>query len=347
MLFAVGTKVRFLHSRDEGVVTGLLDNDMVNVLLDDGNFEIPAFIDDLVRAEEFQDAHPSVKAKIVPGKQKNKEERPDRPPVETQYTILKSFGIQLAFDPVADAYGHTEKYRIILINDTRDNAIIGMELYLGGRVSLRYNGKLDQVSTQKVGELLFDQLNDSPLFEVDCWRITTQGTGSKMHKTLRLKPKHFFNKVKTAPLLNKRVHLFRLFESLKSKIEPKEEGLDAYTRRNLRPASQWLDIRERMPHEVVELAEFIPELDLHIERLVSNSKKLSKGEILAIQLSHFESYIQKAIRLGVERVFIIHGVGKGRLRDAIASQLLQMPEVSTFRNEFHPRYGYGATEVVF
>ena len=56
---------------------------------------------------------------------------------------------------------------------------------------------------QKVGELLFDQLNDSPLFEVDCWRITTQGTGSKMHKTLRLKPKHFFNKVKTAPCSTK------------------------------------------------------------------------------------------------------------------------------------------------
>ena len=347
MLYAVGTRVRFLHSRDEGVVTGMLEDGMVNVLLDDNGFEIPAFVDDLMRAEDFQDAHPSVKAKIVPGKQKNKEEKPDRPPIETQYTILKSFGIQLAFDPVLNQQGHAEKYGIILINDTRYDTLIGLELYLNGRVSLRYTGKLDQVSTHLLGELLFDQLNDGPLFEVDCWRITTQGTSSKMHKTLRLKPKQFFNRVKTAPLLNKRVHLFRLFETLKSGIDPKEEDLQSYTLRNAPPAQAWYDLRERMPHEVLELAEFIPELDLHIEKLTANSKKMNKSEILRTQLSHFESYMDKAIRLGVERVFIIHGVGKGRLRDAISSRLLQMPEVSTFRNEFHPRYGYGATEVVF
>lgn len=347
MLFAIGTRVRFLHSRDEGVVTGLLDNGMVNVLLDESAFEIPAFIDDLMRAEEYDDANPSVKAKIVPGKQESKSKKPEQPQVETQYTILKSFGIQMAFDPVLNSLGHTEKYRMILINDTRNDVLISLELYLGGRVTLRYNGKLDRTSTHQVGELLFDQLNDSPLFEIDCWRVTTQGTGSKMHKTLRLKPKQFFSRVKTAPLLNKQVHLYRLFENLSGKAEPKEEDLQSYTRRNISPPPQWLDVRERMPHEVAELAEFIPELDLHIENLTPNFKKLSNSEILRIQLSHFESYIDKAIRLGVERVFIIHGVGKGRLRDAIASLLLQMPEVSTFRNEFHPRYGYGATEVVF
>ncbi|MCO6493667.1 MAG: Smr/MutS family protein [Phaeodactylibacter sp.] len=347
MLFAVGTRVRFLHSRDEGVVTALLDNDMVNVLLDDSDFEIPAFIDDLARAEDFQDASPSVKARIVPGKQQRKEEIPERPPVETQYTILKSFGIQIAFDPVPDVRGYAVKYRVILINDTRFDTIIGLELFLNGRVSLRYNGKLGRASIQPIGELLFDQLNDNPIVEADCWRITTQGTGSKMHKALRLKPKQFFNRVKTAPLLNKRVHLFRLFENLKGSIEPKEEDLQSYTRRNIHPNQQWLDIRERMPHEVVELAEFLPELDLHIDKLAPNHKKMTKAEILRTQLAHFEAYIDKAVRLGVERVFIIHGVGKGRLRDAIASRLLQMPEVRTFRNEYHPRYGYGATEVVF
>ncbi len=347
MLFAVGTKVRFLHSRDEGVVTSLLDDGMVNVLLDGSNFEIPAFVDDLVRAEDYIDANPSVKAKIVPGKQENKSKRPERPPVETQYTILKSFGIQLAFDPVLNLQGHAEKYRIVLINDTRHDVLISLELYLGGRVWLRYNGKLEHTSTHQAGELLFDQLNDSPAFEVDCWRVTTQGTGSKMHKTLRLKPKQFFSKVKTAPLLNKQAHLFRLFENLEDKAEPREEGLEDYTRRNTPPSHPWVDIRERLPHEVVELAEFIPELDLHIEKLTPNFRKLSKAEILRLQLSHFEYYIEKAIRLGVERVFIIHGVGTGRLRDAIATRLLQMPEVNTFRNEYHPRYGYGATEVVF
>ncbi|WP_428409939.1 Smr/MutS family protein [Phaeodactylibacter xiamenensis] len=43
----------------------------------------------------------------------------------------------------------------------------------------------------------------------------------------------------------------------------------------------------------------------------------------------------------------MHGIGKGKLRDSIASRLIQMPEVRSFRNEYHHRYGYGATEVIF
>lgn len=347
MLFAIGTRVRFLHSRDEGVVTGLLDNGMVNVRLDGSDFEIPAFIDDLIRAEDQRVPQAGVKAKIIQVPEGRGQARPERPPIESQYTILKSFGIQLAFDPVLKPDGQAEKYRMYLINDTRYDALFTFELRLEGRVSQRQNGKLAQVSAFLLGELLFDQLNDNPLVELDCWRITTQGTGSRMNKQLRIKPKQFFKNIRTAPLLNRPVHLYRLFDNLKNEITPAQEDLQTYTRRNLRPLQSPLDFHERMPHEVVEYAEFIPEIDLHIEKLVSNPAKLGNAEILRIQLSHFDAYIDKAIRLGVERVYIIHGVGKGRLRDAIASRLFQMPEVKTFRNEYHPRYGYGATEVVF
>ena len=351
MLFSVGTKVRFLHSKDEGVVTALLDNGMVNVLLAGSNFEIPAFIDDLARAEDYRDEHPSVKAKIVKGPSPSPVQTPPPPVIESQYTILKSLGIQLAFDPVLRPDGQAEKYRIFLLNDTRYDFLITFELHLKERLALSRNSKLPQMSTLELGELLFDQLNDGPAIELDCWRITTQGTDRRMHKSLRIKPKQFFKNVRTAPLLNRQVHLFRLFENLDEHQTPAsgDEGLKDYTKRLTKPAPTYntIDVRERMPHEVVELAEFIPEIDLHIEMLVNNHQKLGNAEILRIQLSHFDAYIDKAIRLGVERVFVIHGLGKGRLRDAIASRLLQMQEVRSFRNEYHPRYGYGATEVVF
>ncbi|RME96879.1 MAG: hypothetical protein D6772_11235, partial [Bacteroidetes bacterium] len=57
-------------------------------------------------------------------------------------------------------------------------------------------------------------------------------------------------------------------------------------------------------------------------------------------------YLDQAIRLGAERVFVIHGVGEGKLRDAIAERLRQNPQVVDFKNEYHPRYGFGATEVI-
>ncbi|MBK6949349.1 MAG: Smr/MutS family protein [Haliscomenobacter sp.] len=104
---------------------------------------------------------------------------------------------------------------------------------------------------------------------------------------------------------------------------------------------------KEITHEVREAAEFLPELDLHIEKLVNDPAHLSNAQIAQLQLKVFEDYMDKAIRLGLERVFIIHGLGKGRLKDMIASRLIRMPEVLTFKNEFHPKYGHGATEVIF
>ena len=74
---------------------------------------------------------------------------------------------------------------------------------------------------------------------------------------------------------------------------------------------------------------------------------IAKNQILSVQLSHFENFMQRAIRLDVERVFIIHGVGEGKLRSAIQKRLQEMEAVKSFKNEFHGRYGYGATEVIF
>lgn len=97
----------------------------------------------------------------------------------------------------------------------------------------------------------------------------------------------------------------------------------------------------------MRFASFVQEIDLHAEKLSSDAHKMNNAEILRLQIQHFDNYMRKAIQIGVDRVFIIHGLGKGRLRDSIASRLIRMPEVVTFRNEYHPKYGYGATEVVF
>lgn len=346
MLFSVGTRVKFLHTKDEGVVTALLDNDMVSVLLDEDDIEIPAFVDDLIRYEDFIDQHPSVKAKIVPGKKDKEVKPPERPPIETQYNILKSVGIQLAFDPVMNKEGNAEKYEIYLINDTKGDTLFKLTLTLKGRIILNKNGKLGRISVFYLGDLLFDQLNDSPVFDVECWRIKTDGTGPRLHKTLKIKPKQFFKRVKTAPLLNKKVHLFKVFDQLKPTSEKKGEDLRAYTQKNTAPARLWQNLHERMPHEVMDYASFVPEIDLHIEKLVENHQKMDASQILHIQLQHFERFIDKAIHLGAKRVFIIHGLGKGRLRDAIATQLIRMEAVKSFKNEFHHRYGFGATEVI-
>lgn len=348
MLFSVGTRVKFLHSKDAGVVTALLSGEMVNVLLDESGLEIPAFVDDLIRSEDYIDQNPSVKAKIVPGKKNREPIRPDMSLMENQYAVLKSIGIQLAFDPKIKSDATVDQYELFLINDTKFDILYNIELKLRNKTPRDFNGKLDAMSYVSLSNFLFDDLNDAPTFNCDCWRISTDGKGPVQHKLLKIKPKQFFKKQRTAPFLNRPVHLFILFEKLvASENQEKKEDLKTYTKRNSTPLKKnFPKLHYYKSPDVNEVASFIPEIDLHIEKIAPDSGLTSNRDILHLQIQHFEQFIAKAIRLGIQRVFVIHGVGKGKLRDTIASQLIQMPEVLSFKNEFHERYGYGATEVL-
>ncbi|MEO7534288.1 MAG: Smr/MutS family protein, partial [Ferruginibacter sp.] len=88
-------------------------------------------------------------------------------------------------------------------------------------------------------------------------------------------------------------------------------------------------------------------VDLHIEKLSDNWKHLSNFEILTIQLKEFEKFYDLAISHYQPTLIIIHGVGTGKLRDEIHEQLRLKKEVKSFVNQYHPSYGYGATEIFF
>jgi hypothetical protein len=349
MILPIGAKVVFLRSAHTGVVTEHLDEQMVSVYVADWDMEIPVSTDDLALAEP--EKYPGLrKSKPVPPPQEPRKNTPARPePVATAPANTTNTGVLVAFDPVLKNDGTPEAFRVFLLNDTEADIIYSFDLYVGNQQRISRNGKLSAGNTLDTGHISFDDLNDSPEIEAECWRITTDGTGGKHEKLLRIKPKVFFGRLMEAPLIGRRAHVFPLFERLEaSRPKPgKEEDLSDYTKRNARPnAILAVPVEQRDRHEVREAAEFLPELDLHAEKLVPDPSRLNNAQILQLQLKVFEEYIEKAHRLGFERVFIIHGLGTGRLKDAIASRLLRMPEVVTFKNEYHPKYGYGATEVL-
>ena len=349
MLFAIGTKVRLKHTGDHGEVTEMLADGMLNVWIPAQEMEIPVFEDDLVREQDF---------KAAP--KKNKKPAPvATPPVEKivqyappattdNYTTFKSQGLQLAFDPKYDIEGLTTHYQVFLLNDSTAEFLFSSQRTLPNQSAKKTHGKLTAHSTYQLEDVLFDQLNDTPIYEIECWEITTAGTGNKQQKTLKVKAKQFFKKVKIAPLLDRAVHLYVLFDRVIPKKKEKEDDLKSYTQKNVRPVQyQKTGNQNYNVHDVKEYANFTGEIDLHIENLPSRKGKMSSGEKLQLQLDHFEKYVDKAIRLGVPRIYVIHGIGKGKLKNMIASRLIQMPEVKTFKNEYHPRYGWGATEVIF
>ncbi|MEM6316030.1 MAG: Smr/MutS family protein [Bacteroidota bacterium] len=346
MLFAIGTKVRLKHTGDEGTITEMLSDGMLNVWIEAQAMEIPVFEEDLERAEDYENKH--LKAKIIrPSSSKSTTVTTQKHDLQLS-GLSANQGLLLTFIPRLDEARFVKKYQVYLINDTAYEFIFSAKVSLPNLSSRTIHGKLTTGGSFFLQDLLFDQLNDAPTFEIESWPVTTAGTGNKQHKTIKVKAKQFFKKSVHVSLLDQTAHVYVLVEKLGKPKAKKGEDLKTYTQQKVRPVRyQQSNYKRHRQHDVEEFANFSGEIDLHIENLPSRKGKMNNAEKLHLQLDHFDQFIAKAIRLGVPRIFIIHGIGKGKLRDIIASRLIRMPEVKTFKNEYHPRYGWGATEVIF
>ena len=90
------------------------------------------------------------------------------------------------------------------------------------------------------------------------------------------------------------------------------------------------------------------EVDLHLEKIITGrNQNLSNYDKLNIQLEEAKRCLDFAISKRYQRVVLIHGVGEGILRNEIHDILKLKIEVKSFINQFHPLYGYGATEIFF
>ena len=353
MILAKGSRVRFKYTGEEGIVEALLEGQMINVRMDDGEI-IPAFIEDIERIDENtrRPSHkPPVKAKIVPGKKDRIPTPPKRSHPDSQYALLKEEGVQLAFEEIQSPDGITSHFLIHLINATRSDILYSFVFGIAGQhTPYPVNGKLERMHSIELGTMPFDQLNEAPVLQLECWQISTEGTGPQLSKKIKIKPQQFFKKNRTAPLLDIPSYLYLVFDSFTptQRQKKEKEDLRSYTQRKAKETPKSNDLSDYISkelHNVKTFADFNNEIDLHIENLVDNTRGMSNADILHLQMRRFEDYMQQAIRIGVPKVFIIHGVGKGRLRSEIARWLDDNPYVVSHKNEYHHRFGYGATEV--
>ncbi len=349
MLYAIGTKVRLRFTGERGTITGILDGGMLQVRLDnDPDFEIPTFEEDLQRDEAAEPM--SAGAKFIQGKPEKKPEAPPARRLQTQYKILKPKGLQLAFEPMPARDGSVSRFKVWLLNDTPYEFLIEFDLYTHVRDVLSIDEKIAATTALELCDFLSDDLNESPEAFLRVQRITTAGPDTHIENTLKIKPKQFFNSLLTAPILNVLAYQYVMIDKFETEEKEEETDLKAYAKQQARKPVKPLQQANSKPYKAFDpeaLANFDPEIDLHIQNLINGYARLDKGEILRIQLQHSQRFVEKAARLGAPRVFLIHGVGEGKLKDAIAEQLRNNPYVVKFKNEYHHKYGFGATEVIF
>ena len=86
------------------------------------------------------------------------------------------------------------------------------------------------------------------------------------------------------------------------------------------------------------------EIDLHIENISDSRRGLSNFEIVTFQLSYFRKRLYQALENNEEFLVVIHGVGKGVLKEEIYKYLKQFPNITVCSADTK-LYGMGASEI--
>ena len=338
MKFQIGDKVLILHSNEEGEVVDIINNKMV--MVDVRGVKFPAYNDQL----DFPYFKRFTEKKFFESKPAKK--FIDEVPKEKKKLVEKVIdGIWLNFVPVmnSDDFGDdiVEELKIHLVNKTE----VGYKFkycltYSGQQVGFEITNQIHPFEDFYIHDIPFENFNDGPLFSFEFSLLTSNKKKAENFETsLKLKPKQIFTRIEELKKNGEATFSYKLLDTYPDKIEEPAMDIPSLSGAGYRvyEASQARQHLEPAKYEV----------DLHIEKLTSNWESLNNFEKLTLQLKTFEKYLDLASAHHQSRMIAIHGVGTGKLRDEIHEILRMRREVKTFVNQYHPAYGYGATEIYF
>ena len=161
-LFGIGTKVKFLTTPDSGTIIDKLGDGMVMVQLDGVDIDIPAFEEDLIRAEDFTAQTIDIQSINPKNIVKTGKLIAVEAPASTEFdplsikSVFKNSGVHLAFLPIKKRTGEIEKFDILLINDTPFDIVFALDFVLFDDIQWSKEGILKPVKFEKIGEVVFD-----------------------------------------------------------------------------------------------------------------------------------------------------------------------------------------------
>ena len=336
MKFQVGDKVLVLHSNEEGEVIEIMNNKMV--MVDVRGVKFPAYIDQL----DFPYFKRFTEKKLFP--QKKAKQHIDDIKKEKESPHRTVDGVWLSFLPVIDIDESgddvVETLKIHLINRTKTAYHFTYNQQFFGKTEFDLKNEIKPFEDFYLHNVAFADMSDSPNFSFEFSLLQPEkGKADFYEASIKLKPKQLFAKIEEIKNKGQATFSYRLFENYPDKLEQEKMDLDSLAAKGIKIYNAKEARKHLPPARTV--------VDLHIEKLMDDWKRLSNAEILGIQLKEFEKWYELAIAHFQSQLIVIHGVGKGRLRDEIHDILRLKREVKSFVNQYHPSFGYGATEIYF
>lgn len=310
----IGDKVRFLHSKGEGIIRKVVDARTYEVEIEDG-FIIPVLRTDIVKVSGDEN-------KISGRTNSDQEITFDTPLASVKENPF------LALIPFNDKI-----YSVFIVNTTSRNILYTYFTNDGNQVKGVASGTLKRGETIKVNEADISQFEKWPEYIIQMLFFTYGNSivSNPFTKRIKFKASSFFKKKQTIPIIDKEGYLISL-----------EQGESIKLPGNL-TEKMFEEEKSFSYQEAITKPE--EEIDLHIEKLVSDFSKMSPSEILDLQVKTFETKLDNAIASGMDEIVFIHGVGNGILKTKIHKILSQHKNIRFFKDAKKEKFGFGATMV--
>jgi hypothetical protein len=335
MKFSIGDIVLLKRTGEEGRVVDFVNKEMIEVEV--GGTHFPVFLDEVDHPylKWFTDK----KKAAPPAPRRNVEDLLPEPKARNIGHDVAS-GFHLSFLPVFrfDEFEDVvDKLKAYFINQTPYQLFLQYECLNQSGTLFTHKTELQPFSHFYLHDIPFMEMHDQPRFSYIIEEKQAKEQQARLSDTLRIRPKKLFEYISRIQRENHPMFHIRLAEDFP--LPPDPFGSQKAVTESIGSIVTALKTeRKEKPR---------PEIDLHIEELVANTKGLSNFEMLTIQMEAFEDALNEAIRNHQQSLVVIHGVGKGRLKEEIHNMLRDIPEVEFFQHDWSPRYGYGATEIFF
>lgn len=335
--YQIGDKVLILHSNEEAEVVDIINEQML--LVDIKGISFPVYMDQV----DFPYFKRFTEKQQTPAKKEKQFIDDVRREKMAELNKVED-GVWLTFLPVmnTDEFGDTvvEEMKIHLVNHTKFRYNFIYALHFFGKPDFELKNTVHPFEDFYLHDILFEDLNDNPSFEFEFHLAEPDKDKEDYFDTVvKLKPKQLFAKIKELQETGRATFSQLLFEKYPDRSL--EETVELSDR--LKSGAKLYNAADARQH--MEQAKSV--IDLHIEKLTDEWRRMSNYEMLSLQLRTFEKYYQLSVTHHQPSLVVIHGIGEGKLRDEIHQLLRNKNEVRSFVNQYHPRYGYGATEIYF
>ena len=339
MKYQTGDEIIIKLTGEDGRVLEIMNEQMV--MIEVRGVKFPAYVDQL----DFPYFKRFSEKKIQPEKKKEKKYVEDVPKEKPQPNQIKvADGVWLTLIPkfTLDEFNDevVELLKIYLVNRTNYSFNFEYEQKLLGETEFAIKNEIASFHDFYLHDFAFEHINDSPNFCLD-FSLTkpNKKKAPNFETLLKLKPKQVFKQIEELKKNNQSTISYKLFEEYPDKVEEEKFELSGLAAKGFKIYAA-NKIRQNLePARTV--------IDLHIEKLTNNYQHLSSLEMLGIQLAEFEKWYHLAVAHRLPSFIVIHGIGKGTLKDEIHELLKSRKEVKTFINQYDARFGYGATEIFF